>query len=241
MCRNWRWWRGWRGDPLATPALKHALGKRLAWWERVPGWLRIVCLVVLGGASGVVAKLGDESGIRWWSDLGTYPGLWAFIVVVIGRFARAMWVAAVGAMAFFVSMTIGYYAWSSLMMDIDGGRYVYVWMAAAITVVPVLAAAVRWASERRGVAPGLVFATGAGAVVADGTIRQLWLRYVEGTLPLEFPLHPVQAAVNVVCAVVIVTVLPRQRHTRLWAAILFIPMALVARWVIGRGSGDFFG
>lgn len=104
--------------------------------------------------------------------------------------------------------------------------------ALAVTAVPVIAFAVNWASRRRGILPGLVMGLAAAIPLADGPLRQLWLGYGRNVLPAGFQLHPIQAALDVVMAVVIAGVLPRDRRTRFYALLLTVPMYWVATSMI---------
>jgi len=49
----------------------------------------------------------------------------------------------------------------------------------------------------------------------------------QGLLLDDFPLHPVQAAVDLVVLFVIVGLLPRYGRTRLWASLAVLPMVVV--------------
>jgi hypothetical protein len=85
--------------------------------------------------------------------------------------------------------------------------------------VPVVAAAVRWATRRPGLLPGALLAGAAGIVLAGGAVLA------------DAGARPVQAVADVVVAAVLVVVLPRHGHTRLWAPALLLP----ATWLAGRG------
>ena len=125
------------------------------WGSGVPSEL---ALLVGGLASGVAAKVADESGVSWLADLGTYPAVWVLVLAVVATLAPTIPRAALGASAFFVGMSVGYYAWASFVLDVGWSAQAYLWLGVALTVVPVAAAAAQWATRRRGVLPGAVMA-----------------------------------------------------------------------------------
>jgi hypothetical protein len=183
-------------------------------------------LLVGGLASGVAAKVADESGVSWLADLGTYPAVWVLVLAVVATLAPTIPRAALRASAFFVGMSVGYYAWASLVLDFGWSAQAYLWLGVALTVVPVAAAAVQWATRRRGVLPGAVMAGIAGLALGSGAVRQVWL-FAIGLFP-GHTLRPVQAAFDLLMMVVVVGVLPRHSATRWWGAVLVIPLAVVA-------------
>ena len=189
--------------------------------------MQIARLALLGAASGVVAKLADNSDISWASDLGTYPAIWLFTSAVIGRFSPDVIQAALRGVAFFIGLSLGYYAWSVFVLQFGIGGYLFLWGGLAVTAVPVVAAVLWWASRHRGPLAGFVMAMTAGLALSDGTVIQMWWRLL-GELPGEFPLRPVQALADVVVALVVVGIVPVHRATRGWALALLLPAAVLA-------------
>jgi Family of unknown function (DUF6518) len=192
---------------------------------------------VLGGALGVLAKLGDESGERWAADLGTYPGFWAALVVLIGWLSRSMAGAALNGALVFVGMVSGYYLWTHAVLGYGGGPFELVWATLAVALCPALAAASWWATRRPGLLPAIVLAVPAGLTLASGPVNQVFL-VLEGLLPE--PTHWAQAIFDLVFAVLIVLVLPRHASTRLWGAFLCVPASLLAASMLEQvvyGSG----
>lgn len=183
-------------------------------------------LALLGVVAGIAAKAADESGPTWAADLGSYPAAWVLAVALIGRFAPTLAAAAARAAAFFAAMTVAYYAWAAWVLGFGWSRLLPVWLVLAATAVAAVAAVVRWASDRPGVLPGALMALVAGIAAADGGLRGLWL-WAQGLLPWAAT-RPVQAVAEVVVAVVVAVVLPRNGVTRFWAAVLLVPMAWVA-------------
>lgn len=200
--------------------------------------MRILGFVVLGLGSGVAAT-GHGVAIGWVQDLVNYPGLYLFALAVIAVSAPTAAEAGLRSATFFTALCLAYYGWMTFALGFAGvGRYFYAWTALAVTAVPVIAVTVSWASRRRGILPGLVMGLAAAIPLADGPLRQLWLGYGRNVLPAGFQLHPVQAALDVVMAVVIAGVMPRDRHTRLYALLLAVPMCWVATSVIGAARGS---
>ncbi|WP_213814832.1 DUF6518 family protein [Glaciihabitans sp. dw_435] len=203
----------------------------------LPAWLFSVGVV--GFLFGVLAKAADNWGERWASDLGTYPALWILVMAVVGLVASTLTDAALGAVAFFVPMVVAYYGWSVLVLGYDPTLYVFAWGLLAVTLCPALTALAWQAIRRRGVLAGLVLGTMAGAILGEGPIWQFWL-LINGGLPADFPMHPVQAIVDVLFATLIIFVIPRTRSARLWAfgfAILVAAAAPALMTAVGFGLG----
>ncbi|MBA4169731.1 MAG: hypothetical protein H0X68_04910 [Chloroflexi bacterium] len=193
----------------------------------LPQFRVFTMLIGLGIVCGIAAKAADASEARWVNDLANSPTGSVFVLTLIGRFAFTPVDAALRSMAFFTATCLAYYGWSAYAFGFGGGPYFYLWVGLALTVVPILATGVRWACLRRGALPGLVMGTVAALTMADGAVWQLWMYYVEGLLSNDFPLHPVQAAVDLVVLFVIVGLLPRYGRTRLWASLAVLPMVVV--------------
>jgi hypothetical protein len=181
-------------------------------------------LALAGALVGIAAKAADESSWSWAADLGTYPAAWVLAVALIGRQAPGPVAAAVRAAAFFAAMSLAYYAWAALVLGFGWTWLLGAWLVLSATVVPVVAAAVHWATRRAGVLAGAVMAATAGLVLAGDGVLRLWYWLTEG-----WPgLHLVQGVVDVLVALILTVVLPRQRSTRVWAVVLALPMAWLA-------------
>ncbi|MQA32262.1 DUF6518 family protein [Modestobacter roseus] len=192
---------------------------------------RVLGCAGLGLLAGVAAKAGDESGWRWAADLGTYPAAWVLVVALVGWLAPSVRAAAVRAAVFFATMTVAYYAWAALVLDFGWAtRLLLAWLLLSATAVPATGAVVHWATRRSGWLPGALLGVPAGLVLGSGATRGLWLTWVQPELSL--PDRPVQVAAELVTAAVLVAVLPTDRRTRLWAAVLAVPALLVATDVL---------
>lgn len=198
----------------------------------LPAWL--FSAGVVGFLFGVLAKAGDNWGERWATDLGTYPALWILVIVLLGLLASTVVDAAIGAVAFFVPMVLAYYGWSIPVLGYDMTPYAFAWGLLAVTLCPALAALSWLAIRRRGVLAGLVLGLMAGAILGEGPIRQFWL-LINGGLPADFPMHPVQAIVDVAFATLIIFVVPRTRSARLWAFGFAILVAFAEPMLTGAG------
>lgn len=196
----------------------------------LPRFRALTMLIGLGIVCGIAAKAADGSEARWVNDLANSPTAWVLALALIGRFAFTPVDAALRSAAFFTATCLAYYGWSAYVFGFGGGPYLYLWVGLALTVVPILAIGVRWACLRRGALPGLVMGTVAALTMADGAVWQLWL-YYEGLLSDDFPLHTVQAAVDLVVLFVIAGLLPRYGRTRLWAFLTVLPMVVVTGMV----------
>ncbi len=207
----------------------------LATASRPPTLAGLAGLAFVGAATGVAAKAADESGWTWAADLGTHPAAWVLAVTLIGRTAPTLTAAGVRAALFFAAMTVAYYLWASLVLGFPWTWLLPAWLVLSVTAVPVTAVAVRWATARSGAVPGLLLAGIAGIALAGGSLQRLHL--AASGLLVESATRPVQAAVDLLVAAVIVLVLPLHRATRLWGLALLVPMAWAAAWALERFGG----
>lgn len=188
--------------------------------------LRLAGVAALGAASGVLAKVADESGIGWLSDLGSYPGAWVVVVALFGFLAPTPMAAGLRSALFFVAMCLAYYGWSILALGFPFASELFFWLAIAVSAVPAIAASAWWATRHRGFRAGVVLAAIAGLALSSGRAHQFWL-YANGLVP-EHVLRPVQALLEISMALVIALVLPRYGVTRGWAAAALVPMVWIA-------------
>jgi hypothetical protein len=179
-------------------------------------------LAAAGVLAGVLAKAADESGWSWARDLGSFPAVWVLTVALLGRFAPSWRAAVVRAAVFFAAMSIAYYAWAAEVLDFGWNRPLLgSWLVLSLTAVPATALAAWWASRRAGLLPGALLAVLAAIAFGGGVVRQqlgIWT----GSQPYLMA-QPVQAAVDMVVALVLVLVLPQHWRTRLWAVALTVP------------------
>jgi hypothetical protein len=179
-------------------------------------------LAVLGVLAGIAAKAADETHWDWAADLGSFPAAWVLTVALLGRFAPSWRAAALRSAVFFAAMSIAYYAWAAEVLDCGwNGRLLGEWLVVSLTAVPATALAAWWASRRAGVLPGALLAVLAAIALGGGVVRQqlgIWT----GSQPYLMA-QPVQAAVDIVVALVLVLVLPQHRRTRLWAVAFTVP------------------
>lgn len=186
---------------------------------------QVGALLLLGGVSGVAAKMADETSSRFLSDVTTFPTLWLMAAVLIGRFSRTWWIAYLGSAAFFLAMCSAYYAWSAVVLGYPTGRYPAIWSLVAISIAPATSIAVQVFSRRSGALAATVMAVVGSMAMIDGTLHQLWLSY-QGLLPPELPLRANQAVFSLVVALSVV-VLTRDRRTRLIAFVILVPACML--------------
>jgi hypothetical protein len=184
-------------------------------------------LAVAGALAGVLAKAADESGWGWAADLGSFPAAWVLTVALLGRFAPSWRAAAVRSSVFFAAMSVAYYAWAAEVLGFGWNRRLLAaWLVLSLTAVPATALAAWWAPRRSGPVPGALLAGLAAIALGGGVVRQqlgIWT----GSQPYLMA-QPVQAAVDIVVALVLVLALPRHLGTRVWAALLTVPLV----WLI---------
>jgi hypothetical protein len=184
-------------------------------------------LAVAGVLAGVLAKAADESGWGWAADLGSFPAAWVLTVALLGRFAPSWRAAAVRSSVFFAAMSVAYYAWAAEVLGFGWNRRLLAaWLVLSLTAVPATALAAWWSARRSGPVPGALLAGLAAIALGGGVVRQqlgIWT----GSQPYLMA-QPVQAAVDIVVALVLVLALPRHLGTRVWAALLTVPLV----WLI---------
>jgi hypothetical protein len=184
-------------------------------------------VAALGVLAGIAAKAADESGWGWAADLGSFPATWVLIVAVVGRIAPSGRAAVVRPAVFFAAMSVAYYAWAAEVLHFGWNRQLLgAWLVLSLTAVPATALAAWWASRRSGVIPGALLAVLAATALGGGVVRQQ-LHIWTGSQP-HLMAQPVQAAVDVVVALVLVLALPEHWRTRLWAVALTVPFV----WLI---------
>jgi hypothetical protein len=191
--------------------------------------------VLLGVLAGIAAKAADESGVAWAAVLGSDPAAWVLAVALIGRCSRTLPLAAGRAAAFFAAMTVAYYAWAAQVLGFGWSPQLGPWLLLSTTAVAGAAVASWWGTRRSGPLPGALMALAAGIALAGGAVRQLYWTWT-GELP-DLAARPVQAAVDVVTALVLVLVLPRSWSTRLWALALTWPLAWLSASLLERLYG----
>lgn len=222
---------------MNPPSTETTAGRRAVLTEALGGSTALAFAAVAGLAGGVSAKMADESGIGWLSDLGTFGAIWVLVLVVIGWRATTMPAAAGRAAVFFVTLTIGYYAYSTFVLGFPGGRLVQFWAVVSVTAVPVLAAGMWWSSRHRGPLPAAVLAAVGAIALVDGNTLPFWYAMAGDSMPPGFPYRPIQAAIEIGTALVAVTFAPRDWPTRAMAVALVLPLAWLASELIGFAVG----
>lgn len=182
----------------------------------------VLLCVAIGLGSGVLARVLTTSRVPALHDLVAYSAIWIAGIAVIGRTARSAQMAAWSGAATYLSAVVGYYGWSTAVLDRPFDAAALGWGAVAATVCPALAALVAWTLAARGVVGGIVLAVLAGAILVDGTVQQLLLR-ATGQLPATFALHPGQAVVDTCLVLVVLLALPRSGRTRFAALVVAVP------------------
>lgn len=203
-------------------------------------WLRdridrgTVLILATGLVAGVLAKVADESGVGWLSDLGTFFAFWVLVLVLIAWRADSVLSAALRGVLFFLGLTVGYYAFSVLILGFPGGQLARRWATLAITAVPLLAAGVRWASRESGWVAAGVVAVVAALAMFDGHTVALMRDLTGSGMPPGMVRRPVQAFVEVGTAVLAIALVARDWRTRALAITLLFPAIWVMPEIMDR-------
>jgi hypothetical protein len=185
--------------------------------------LTLAIAMCAGAVSGIAAKMADQTQVGWLSALGTYPAIWMLVVVAISYWLRTPILTAAHAATFFVVMVCSYYFYAHQILGFGIARDETIWFIAAITVAPLAAAALNWASNASHPASSIIPAVIAGVVLASGPFRQ----YV-----FQLQHAPVQAIIDLVVALATIVVIPKTPTNRLIAAALTIPATWLAPQLI---------
>ena len=193
--------------------------------------LTLAVAMFAGAVSGIAAKSADQSQFDWLNDLGTYPAIWILVVVAISCWFRTPLLAAAHAVAFYVVMVGSYYLYAHQILGFGIARDEMIWFVAAITIAPLAAAALNWASHPGHPASSVIPAVIAGIVLASGPLRQ-YLVHFQDAFPEGVRLRPVQAIIDLAVALTIIAVIPTTSTTRLIAAALTVPATWLAPQLI---------
>lgn len=193
--------------------------------------LTLALAILAGAVSGIAAKTADQSQFDWLNDLGTYPAIWMLVVVAISYWSPTPVFAGAHAAAFYVVMVGGYYLYAHQILRFGIARDETIWFIAAITIAPLAAAALNWASRTSHPASSIIPAVTAGMVLASGPLRQ-YLLHLQDAFPPGVRLHPVQATIDLAVALTIVAVIPKTPTTRIVAAAVTIPATWLAPHLI---------
>jgi hypothetical protein len=182
--------------------------------------VRLAVVLVGGVAAGILAKAADRSTVEGVSDLGTYFGVWAVLLVIVSSWGRRADLAVVNAVAFVLAMLLGYYAYTQAIGIYVPPTLVLAWVGVAFVFVPPFAVLVHHARSEGWLA-ALGVAVPVGILVAEAYSFRLVL-----------PLHQVQFFFDAVAAVALLVVLPRSMLQRARATVLVLPCAIVAARVL---------
>ncbi len=202
--------------------------------------LSLVIAAVVGAFSGIGAKAADQSGVGWLNDLGTYPAAWMLIIVLIAWWFRTPLLAAGHSSAFFVAMVMSYYVYARQVLGFGVARDETIWLVAAVTVAPVAAAALNWASRSDHPAAAVVPALYAGVVLSSGPLRQ-YIVHIQNPFPAGVRFYPIQAIVELATGAAVIALIPGSRTQRLTAALLSMPAVWVAPKLIQLATNVAYG
>jgi hypothetical protein len=183
-------------------------------------WVAFVAALLGGFVFGALAKLADESTIPGASDIGTYFGLWITLVTVIAAWSHSWIAAVVRAVTFLVAMVVSYYVSTLLLFGFFPMRLILAWAALTFILAPPFAA-LTWHSR------------GAGWISALATALPVGLLLYEAfSFRWVLPLHAAQFVFDILSAMVLLLILPRDSAQRLRVLALTPAIMLGARVVI---------
>jgi hypothetical protein len=186
-------------------------------------WISLLAALLSGSVAGASAKFADESGIPGAGMIGTYFGVWIMCVAVIAALSHSWRRAVVCSMTFLLAMIAAYYVSQMLLFGFFSTRLLLAWTAIALFLAPPFAA-LAWCARGYGWQAALGATLPVGLLLAEAYSLRLRLDVNED--------YRIVFVFDVVCAVVLLLVLPRNRAQ--WVRVLALtPVIMVgARLVL---------
>jgi len=183
--------------------------------------LVVGALAALGVVAGVAAEAFHRS-VGWGAAQGSFTAASVLAVALVGRLAPRGSAAVLRSVVFYAAMSIAVCVSAAELFDVGWNfRQLAAWLFLSATVVPALALALWWATQRAGLLPGALVAVPTAFVLAGGAVW--WqIEVMTGRQP-HLVDRPVQAAFEAVTALVLLLALPRHASTRVWAVVLAVP------------------
>ncbi len=181
------------------------------------GWVSVGIALLSGLIFGTVAKLADESGIPGVGIIGSYFGVWIVFVALIAHNSSTWWRAVLYALIFLLTMITAYYLTQMLLFGFFATSLFLIWVAIALILAPPLAALI-------------AHAHGAGWVSALGAALPVGLLFHEA-YSLRWRLavnedYLILFMFDIICAVILLLFLARDRLQRV-RAMLLVPIIMI--------------
>jgi hypothetical protein len=196
-------------------------------------WTSSLAALLGGIVVGALVIFAVKFGIPEASDFGNYFGLWVMLVTIIAAWSHSWQRAVLHAVIFLLAMVASYYVSTMLLFGYFLTRLFLAWTAVALFLAPAFSALV-WHARGTGWLSALGAALPIGLLLSEAYS----LRWV-----LQF--HTAQFVFNILCAVVLLLILPRDHAQRLRVLALTPVIALGARvifeyvWAVVRVASSY--
>lgn len=171
----------------------------------------LLVIILIGVGFGLFAKYADtvpDNIIPGLSDIGTYFGLWIFVITIIAAWSRSPKTAAIHSLAFLLSMLTTYYVYSAVLFGSIAIMYFIKWSLIALLSQAV--AFILWYSRGKGIIAAICAALPIGLILVEG----FSLIYI-------LPLHIVQFGFDILAAIVLFIILPQNQTKQRICVLLF--------------------
>ena len=175
---------------------------------------------LLGGiATGSILNFAEASGIYGASDFGNYFGLWIFLITIIAAWSPTWQQAILHAVTFLIAMITSYYLSTLLLSGYFLSHLFRAWIAVTFVFAPPFAL-LTWYGRKKGWLAALAAAMPIGLLLYEA--------YSLRFLP---QLHGFQITFDIVAALILLVILPRDPNQRL-RTFIFTPIFALSAMVI---------
>jgi hypothetical protein len=168
-------------------------------------WVSWFAALLAGLVTGAVAKLWDEFGISWAGAIGTDFGVWIVLVALIAAWSRTWSRAVLCAVTFLLGMVAAYYVSQMLLFGFFSTYLFLAWATVALFLAPLFAALV-WQARNMGWLAALGAAVPIGLLLSEAYSLRWQL--------LLYGAHPAQLVFDIVAAMALLVILPRNGAQR---------------------------
>lgn len=184
--------------------------------------ISFVCVVILGGILGLVAKLVDTQGINpIFDDIGGRLGIWIFVAVLVSVFSYSPKLAAVKIFFFFSSLLIVYYLYTVFFLHFFSVKETLFWGICA--VLSPVCAYVMWYARGNGYVASIILSLPVAVLLSEGyEIRNAYLPEHE-----HYYLVPILMGIYLIMIIILLLV-PEKK----FMFFIVLPLALMLSFIM---------
>jgi hypothetical protein len=184
-------------------------------------WLLWLAALLSGITVGAILNFAEAFGVSGASDFGNYFGLWIFIITMVAAWSPTWQRAVLHSVTFLIAMVTTYYLSTLLLSGYFLVHLLRAWVAVTIVFASPFAA-FAWYGRKTGWYAALAAAMPIGLLLYEA--------YSLSHVP---QLHGVQLVFDILAALVLLLVLPRDQNQRL-RVFAFIPLFAFGAKVINE-------